>query len=159
MGNTRGSAEVAFARQVAMYLCHVAFELSLGRVAAAFARDRSTVAHACHLIEDRREDKAFEHWIDALEVALRGAPVSEPRRTAMSRPPDGSKGRLAARCDASRRMHEALSKLAPTLRRVVEQAVLHEQGLEAIERAENWPPRSGKIALKLGLAQLAQQRG
>ncbi len=38
-------------------------------------------------------------------------------------------------------------------------AVLHEEGLEAIERAENWPPRSGKIALKLGLAQLAQQRG
>ncbi len=84
LGNTRGSAEVAFARQVAMYLCHVAFELSLGRVAAAFARDRSTVAHACHLIEDRREDEAFEHWIDALEVALRGAPVSEPRRTAVS---------------------------------------------------------------------------
>ncbi len=68
LGDTRGSAEVAFARQVAMYLCHVAFELSLARVAAAFARDRSTVAHACHLIEDRREDEAFEHWIDALEA-------------------------------------------------------------------------------------------
>jgi len=42
----RGSADVAFARQVAMYLCHVAFEYSLSRVAIAFHRDRSTVAHA-----------------------------------------------------------------------------------------------------------------
>lgn len=84
MGDARGSAEVAFARQVAMYLCHVAFELGLARVAAAFARDRSTVSHACHLIEDRREDEAFEHWINALELALRGAPVSSVRRASVS---------------------------------------------------------------------------
>jgi Domain of unknown function (DUF6456) len=32
---------------------------------------------------------------------------------------------------------------------------LHEEGLEALERSEGWPARSGKIALKLGLAQLA----
>jgi chromosomal replication initiation ATPase DnaA len=75
MGDLRGSAEIAFARQVAMYLCHVAFELSLSRVAAAFGRDRSTVAHACHIIEDRRDDEAFEYWIDALEASLRGAPA------------------------------------------------------------------------------------
>ncbi len=75
----RGSAETAFARQVAMYLCHVAFELSLARIATAFERDRSTVAHACHVIEDRRDDPAFEHWIDALELVLRGAPKLEAR--------------------------------------------------------------------------------
>lgn len=78
MGDPRGSAEIAFARQVAMYLCHVAFELSLARVATGFERDRSTVAHACHVIEDRRDDEAFEHWINALEMALRGAPPPEP---------------------------------------------------------------------------------
>jgi hypothetical protein len=33
---------------------------------------------------------------------------------------------------------------------------LREEGLEALERAETWPVRSGKIALKLALAQLAQ---
>lgn len=71
----RGSAAIAFARQVAMYLCHVGFELSLARVAAAFGRDRSTVAHACHMIEDRRDETQFDLWISALEAMLRDAPT------------------------------------------------------------------------------------
>jgi len=71
----RGSAEVAFARQVAVYLCHIAFEMSLSRVAFAFGRDRSTVAHACHMIEDRRDDEHFDLWIGSLEAMLRDAPA------------------------------------------------------------------------------------
>jgi chromosomal replication initiation ATPase DnaA len=74
IGCARGTSNVALARQVAMYLCHVAFELSLARVAIAFGRDRSTVAHACHQIEDRRERPAFDDWISALEDMLREAP-------------------------------------------------------------------------------------
>lgn len=74
VGDGRGSGEVAFARQVAMYLCHIAFEMSLARVAVAFGRDRSTVAHACHIIEDRREDAAFDGLLTALEAMLREAP-------------------------------------------------------------------------------------
>lgn len=69
----RGSADAAFARQVAMYLCHVAFAWSLARVASAFGRDRSTVAHACHQIEDRRDDEVFDAWIAALEQSVRAA--------------------------------------------------------------------------------------
>ena len=78
LGRDRGRRQDAFARHVAMYLCHVAFELSLARVAAAFGRDRSTVAHACHLIEDRRDDSAFDAWIGALEAALRETPRRAP---------------------------------------------------------------------------------
>jgi chromosomal replication initiation ATPase DnaA len=74
VGEGRGPASVAFARQVAMYLCHVSFEFSLSRVASSFGRDRSTVAHACHLIEDRRDNPDFDAWIGALEAMLRGAP-------------------------------------------------------------------------------------
>lgn len=74
----RGSAQSALARQVAMYLTHVAFELSLSRVALAFARDRSTVAHACHAVEDRREDPNFDAWLSAFEHMLRAAPAPEP---------------------------------------------------------------------------------
>ena len=47
---TRGSARSAFARQVAIYLTHVAFEISLRRAAQAFGRDRSTAAYACHRV-------------------------------------------------------------------------------------------------------------
>lgn len=71
----RGNAEVAFARQVAVYLCHTAFEMSLTRVAVAFGRDRSTVAHACHQIEDRRDEAHFDVWIGSLEAMLREAPA------------------------------------------------------------------------------------
>ncbi len=70
----RGSSAIAFARQVAMYICHVGFKASLSRVAVAFRRDRSTVAHACHVIEDRREDPVFDGWISALEASVRDLP-------------------------------------------------------------------------------------
>jgi hypothetical protein len=62
---------------------------------------------------------------------------------------------LARRCDARRRLGKALDALAAPLRRVVERVCLHEDGLEALERSHGWPARSGKLALKLGLAQLA----
>jgi chromosomal replication initiation ATPase DnaA len=71
---TRRGGDVAFARQVAMYLAHVALEMSLARVAVAFRRDRSTVAHACHVMEDRRDDARFDMWMAALEEAARAAP-------------------------------------------------------------------------------------
>lgn len=77
IGDSRGSAQVAFARQVAAYLCHTAFEWSLSRVAMVFGRDRSTVAHACHVIEDRRDEPQFDLWISALETSLREAPAPQ----------------------------------------------------------------------------------
>ncbi|MBX3430741.1 MAG: hypothetical protein KF779_14250 [Hyphomonadaceae bacterium] len=62
---------------------------------------------------------------------------------------------MARRCDARRRLSDALARLAGPLRRVVERLCLYEEGLEALERSEGWPARSAKLALKLGLAQLA----
>ncbi len=71
---TRRSKDAALARQTAMYLSHIAFGMSLARVAAAFHRDRTTVSHACHVIEDRREDPRFDAHLDRLEAFLRSAP-------------------------------------------------------------------------------------
>jgi hypothetical protein len=71
---SRGQPLVAFARQVAMYLTHVAFDASLNTTARLFARDRSTVAHACRLIEDKREDFDFDAWLGELERVLSEAP-------------------------------------------------------------------------------------
>jgi len=69
----RGTAKAAQARQIAMYVVYVGFGISLARVAIAFNRDRSTVAYACHQIEDRRDDPEFDTWLDALEGTLRKA--------------------------------------------------------------------------------------
>ena len=73
---------MAFARQVAMYLAHVTFELNLARVGFAFGRDRSTASHACQIVEDRRDDPAFDAWLDGLEDCLRTAPEPQFDRQA-----------------------------------------------------------------------------
>ncbi len=67
---TRGRARVALARQVAMYLAHVGCGLSLTETGRLFARDRTTVAHACGIIEDRRDDPIFDRALDLLEWAV-----------------------------------------------------------------------------------------
>ncbi len=79
LAELRGAKPACEARQAAMYLTAIAFSMSYARVAAAFGRDRSTVMHACRLIEDRREDPVYDGWLSALEAALREAPEAAPQ--------------------------------------------------------------------------------
>ncbi len=65
---TRGRSRVAFARQVAMYLAHVTFGLTLTDVGRAFGRDRTTVSHACALVEDARDSPEFDRTLELLEA-------------------------------------------------------------------------------------------
>ncbi len=67
---SRGLAPIAEARQVAMYLAHVACGLSLTDVGRLFGRDRTTVAHACAVVEDKRDDEDFDRALDLLEWAV-----------------------------------------------------------------------------------------
>ncbi|MBX3493453.1 MAG: chromosomal replication initiator DnaA [Parvibaculum sp.] len=67
---TRRRAPVAEARQVAMYLTHVIFGISLSEVGRLYGRDRTTAGHACQRIEDRRDDPAFDRLLDALALTL-----------------------------------------------------------------------------------------
>lgn len=66
----RGRATVAFARQVAIYLSHTRLGLSYTEAGAYFGRDRTTVAHACRTVEEKREDPVVDAAIDFLERAL-----------------------------------------------------------------------------------------
>jgi hypothetical protein len=59
----------ALARQIAMYLAHVGFGLPMAQIGKAFGRDRTTVVHACHVIEDRRDVARFDAVLDHLEQA------------------------------------------------------------------------------------------
>lgn len=75
----RGPRDMVQARQVAMYLSHVGLEMSLSRVASAFDRDRSTVSHACHKIEEMRDEAEFDAWLETLERGITTvALLSEP---------------------------------------------------------------------------------
>ena len=67
---TRTQANAAFPRQVAMYLCHVVGQLTVREVAEEFGREPSTVSHACHAIEDRRDLDVFDRQLTVLEDAL-----------------------------------------------------------------------------------------
>lgn len=67
---TRSRQQVAFARQIAMYLGHVCLCYSFIDLALYYRRDRTTIAHACRVIEERREEEKMELVLNGLESAL-----------------------------------------------------------------------------------------
>ncbi|HRD74911.1 MAG TPA: helix-turn-helix domain-containing protein [Hyphomicrobiaceae bacterium] len=77
---SRGPAEAAFARQIAMYLAHIACGWTFTEVGRLFERDRTTVAHACALIEDSRDDISLDRALEWLERLVRR--LASPRRLA-----------------------------------------------------------------------------
>jgi chromosomal replication initiation ATPase DnaA len=66
----RGRAHEAFARQVAMYLAHTRLGLPFAHVGACFGRDRTTAAHACRMVEEKREDPQIDAILDHMERAV-----------------------------------------------------------------------------------------
>ena len=67
---TRLGAKIAFARQLAMYIAHVRLGMKLVDIGYLFGRDRTTVAHACRLVEDRRDEPRIDFMIDCIERAV-----------------------------------------------------------------------------------------
>lgn len=67
---TRRNAQVAFARQISMYCAHVTFGWSLTEAGSLFSRDRTTAAHACRVVEDRRDDKDTDQLVQKVEDVL-----------------------------------------------------------------------------------------
>ncbi|HVV27319.1 MAG TPA: helix-turn-helix domain-containing protein [Rhizomicrobium sp.] len=71
---TRGRPLVARTRQISVHLAHVVFGMSHKQLAREFGRDRSTVHHACNLIERMREDSSeFDSTLRWMETLLRRA--------------------------------------------------------------------------------------
>jgi chromosomal replication initiation ATPase DnaA len=50
-----------------MYVAHVVLRLTMGEVGAGFGRDRTTVLHACQVIEDMRDDPEFDRVVLVIE--------------------------------------------------------------------------------------------
>ena len=70
MNRSRCQAKAAKARQLAMYLSHVVLGRSLSEIGGTFGRDRTTVSYACGVIEDMRDDPAFDAEVSRLENRL-----------------------------------------------------------------------------------------
>lgn len=71
--NGRSNASVARVRQIGMYVCHVVLGLTMLEVASGFVQDRSTVVHACHLVEDMRDDFDFDAIVATIERIAQAA--------------------------------------------------------------------------------------
>ncbi len=69
----RSTKQISRVRQVAMYTSHVTLGLSMAEVGAGFGRDRTTVLHACHLIEDLRDDPVFDQVVGQTERVMKAA--------------------------------------------------------------------------------------
>ncbi|MQB08705.1 DNA replication protein [Agrobacterium sp. ICMP 6402] len=54
-------------RQIAMYVCHVQLGIAMSDIGPCFGRDRTTVGHACQVVEDRRDEPAFDEFVAMLE--------------------------------------------------------------------------------------------
>lgn len=52
-----------------MYLAHVCFRANFSAVGRAFGRDRTTAAHACRIVEARRDDPRIDALLERLERA------------------------------------------------------------------------------------------
>lgn len=69
---TRCELAVATARQVAMYLAHVAGQIPVNRLRAAFQRDGATIMHNIQHIEDLRDEgSVFDVELTKLEAEFR----------------------------------------------------------------------------------------
>ncbi len=64
-------------RQIAMYLCRVVLSLSYRSIGEGFDRDPTTVIHACAVVENRRDSRAYDGSIERLSRSLEAvfAPV------------------------------------------------------------------------------------
>lgn len=63
----RSTLPVSRVRQVAMYVAHVVLRLTMGDVGRGFGRDRTTVVHACQIVEDLRDDPDFDRVVSMFE--------------------------------------------------------------------------------------------
>lgn len=71
MTSNRRPQNIAFPRQVAMYLCRELTEQSLPTIGAAFSRNHATVLHACRLVGDKlKADGAFRQNMVVIQQRL-----------------------------------------------------------------------------------------
>lgn len=54
-------------RQIAMYVCNVTLQIPISDIADGFGRNRSTVQYALGIVEDRRDDRAYDEFVGAVE--------------------------------------------------------------------------------------------
>ena len=68
---TRGTAKISRARQIAIYLMHTVLSLPYHEIGIIYGRDRTTISYACRVIEDLRDTPAFDDRIIEMERTVK----------------------------------------------------------------------------------------
>ena len=63
----RSVMSISRVRQIAMYVAHVELGFTMREVGDGFGRERTTVLHACHQVEDMRDDVEFDAIVASME--------------------------------------------------------------------------------------------
>lgn len=77
--STRRGVDAACARQVAMYVAHAALGMRYHAIGRLCGRDHKTVVHACRIVEQRRDDPAFDRMLHVLEALCRDMAGDAPQ--------------------------------------------------------------------------------
>ena len=69
LASTRSSPDVAWARQVAVHLCHALMPgVSWSELGQLFGRDRTTVRHATTKVATWRDLEDLDNWLEDMEL-------------------------------------------------------------------------------------------
>lgn len=69
--STRGTERIARARMCVAYILHTSLQYTLTNTGRVIGRDRTTVRHACNVIEDLREiNNPIDVWLQTVEEIL-----------------------------------------------------------------------------------------
>lgn len=71
LSHKKGTSDISFGRQIAMYLMHCIFGSTKTRIGEVFGRHFSTVSHACNVIEEQRDDPVLDSKLISMENRLR----------------------------------------------------------------------------------------
>ena len=66
----RGNANAARARQISIYLMHTVLSFPLSKISRIYNKDRTTIGHACRVVEDLRDGSSFDCRILELEQTI-----------------------------------------------------------------------------------------
>lgn len=68
--NDRGEARLTRARQISMYLMNTSLSMNFVEIAAFYRKDRTTVSHACSVVEGLRDAPDFDDRLLELEKTI-----------------------------------------------------------------------------------------
>ena len=66
----RGKSGIIRARQIAVYLMHTTLSFTYTQIANVYGKDRTTISHACRLIEDLRDESDFDYKMVEYEATI-----------------------------------------------------------------------------------------